>query len=284
MKPSHPDAIVLAFSATLALTLLTGSRLFAQQTVIPTSLETKVQTTQEQRFAIETVTEVFSQAPTDAAAPDATVVYRTIASPSLVIGCHDPIEQWVTVLDLAQNEMVLLDRKTRRLARAALDSLVASTVQAQASEDDKSKRSRLGMDAMPKQTGADKLQIDYPGVAYRAITQRAPDTEQARRYGRYVDGVCRLNFIQELGPPPFARIRLNEAVARQGRYISSLALTIQPHDAATNLQASFVQSELSWRAEWTQPEMDLYRQVEQMLNTFEEVGISSIASKDWKKR
>ncbi|MEM9367094.1 MAG: hypothetical protein AAGD07_13955 [Planctomycetota bacterium] len=276
--------VIQAFSAALALMLSAGAPAFAQSTVIPTALETQVQSTPDQRFVIETVTRVYALDPAKGNAPDATARYVTIASPTLVMGCSEPMGESITVLDLARNEMVLLDPPNRRLGRIGLDRLVASTAQARASEQDASKRSRLGMDANPQPEPSGDFQIAYPGVHYHAVTTRAPDAEQARRLGRYVDGICRLNFIQELGPPPFARIRLNEAIARQGRFISTLALNIQPQDSAANLQASFVRSEVTWRSDWTQSDMDRYRQVEQMLNSFQETAISSITSKGRENR
>jgi hypothetical protein len=144
---------------------------------------------------------------------------------------EEPAE--ITVFDEAHGRFVLLDpvrRVKTELTTGQLESLTLRLKEwARRQPDD-----FLQFLAAPKfeeafDRDAAELTFDSPWMSYRLRTVPAEDAEMARQYREFCDWYCRLNTRLNPGSrPPFARMIVNEALERYGRFPQQVDLTIRP--------------------------------------------------------
>ncbi|WP_146576316.1 hypothetical protein [Neorhodopirellula pilleata] len=123
-----------------------------------------------------------------------------------------------TLFDLPQSRVVLLDRKRKQRTSISTEDLIRITAQADAAVTDPDMRRRFGMDGVVEQGSAGELHLTYDQTRYQVHAATPERSEWALQYGQFVDWACRLNIARPRGVPPFARMRLNEAMTRQGVY------------------------------------------------------------------
>jgi hypothetical protein len=72
-----------------------------------------------------------------------------------------------------------------------------------------------------------KLMLTSPRIIYEVQCRKA-GVDEARQYNRFADWYSRLNATQPGNPPPFARLDLNEALAKRDLIPESVERTYKP--------------------------------------------------------
>jgi hypothetical protein len=147
---------------------------------------------------------------------------------------EDPAE--VTVFDKARGRFVLLDLGRRIRTELTTERLADFTGQLRRWSQDQS-------DAFLKFLGAPRLEEQFDGasgqlslrspwVTYELTTAEA-DPTILRDYREFADWSCQLNtLLTPRSRPPFARLAVNEALQRHGRFASEVRLTLRPKQGA----------------------------------------------------
>ena len=161
------------------------------------------------------------------------------------------------VLDRAGGKVVLLDGK-RRLAAEITTSyllrfsqLLRDQLQRQAAAKDDPLLKFVLRPAFEKATGESELDITFssPLLTYRLRTTKPVQQEAASVYRSFCDVFARLNaLVRPGGLPPFARLEINDQLARQGVIPTSVRLTIAPQERFGNREVSLrTEHEVTWR-------------------------------------
>lgn len=137
-------------------------------------------------------------------------------------------QPWI-LFDLPQSRIVLLDRKHRQRTSISTENLIRISAQADAAVTDPATRRRFGMDAVVRQDESGEFHLTYDQTQYRVQTVAPERSEWAILYAQFVDWACRLNIARPRGVPPFARMRLNEAMTRQGVYPQRIEVEMTRH-------------------------------------------------------
>ncbi len=137
----------------------------------------------------------------------------------------------ITVFDRSRGRFVLLDCRRKVKTTLTTQDLVefTSALKAHASETDgvfafaANPRFQRGLD--PK---TDWLTLSANLMTYRAKGAK-PNTETAvSTYRNFADWYARLNATRPGSLPPFARLKLNEAIAKEGWIPEEVELTVTP--------------------------------------------------------
>lgn len=121
----------------------------------------------------------------------------------------------VTIYDWAREEITIMDRQAHVLTRISTPDLVDFTAKLRATATAKGKADRVGLNSEVKNSG-DEYSISYDKFSYSVETQDAPQGEIAAHYGRFFDLAARLNMFQNLGPPKFGLMTLNDRITADG--------------------------------------------------------------------
>jgi hypothetical protein len=84
-----------------------------------------------------------------------------------------------------------------------------------------------------------ELLLRSPAMTYRALGMAVAE-DQARKYHRFCDWFCQLNSTRPGALPPFARLQLNQELAKQGIVPAEIQLTLaarQPGGSKTELRS-----------------------------------------------
>jgi hypothetical protein len=157
------------------------------------------------------------------------------------------------VLDKAHGRFILLDEDRHEKAELTLTDVSTAVTNLRLMAE-KSPNAFLKFVANPKfepkvdeQTGA--LVFASPVLTYRTKTVPAPSAEVAAQYRDFLDWTARLNaIITPASPPPFARLAVNEEVARRNLVPETVELVI-PKQLALGGRGLALRSEhvLTWR-------------------------------------
>ena len=122
----------------------------------------------------------------------------------------------VTVLDPSAGEVTLLSIGKQIKTSITTKDIIAASAEAKKQASQLGHGSQLGLDAKPTKTGdAYSIAFDNNGDQYHyQVTTTAPQTPgQTARFAEFTDWMCRINLLRRMGPPPFARMTLTEAIA-----------------------------------------------------------------------
>ncbi len=141
-----------------------------------------------------------------------------------------------TVFDFGEQLVHLIDRSSRSTTTLPIAAMVDATARFDAQVADPQARVRLGLDTNIDADGDGRLHARFGDVAYEVQTRSAIDPAEAARIGQFVDAACRLNFVQGLGLPPFARLRLNAQIVRRGRVATRTHVTLHTTGETIRMQ------------------------------------------------
>lgn len=139
-----------------------------------------------------------------------------------------PEQPW-TIFDLPKSRVILLDRKRQQQTSLSTEDLLRLTVQSDTKITDPEQRQRFGMDAEVRpqlnphsansqSSRGQRFELSYDRTRYEVIAEKPAEPAWAYQYGQFVDWACRLNIARPQGVPPFARMRLNQAMVDQALY------------------------------------------------------------------
>ncbi len=144
---------------------------------------------------------------------------------------EDPAE--VTIFDNARGRFVLLDL-TRRIKTELTAKQVAEFTERLGQWSRKQSDSFLKFLGDPQfeeqfdESGGEWTFVS-PRVTYRLVTTVAPSQPMMRQYREFADWYCQLNTLLNPGArPPFARMIINAALERRGRFPREVHLTLRP--------------------------------------------------------
>lgn len=191
----------------LAIQSITAGPVLAQQVVAASHVETGPSST------LFIVTEIFQ-----GQLPQPVETHEIAFVDGVFYDFPSDAEQPWTIFDLPQSKVVLIDRKHRQRVSVSTEDLIRLTAQADSTITDPVQRMRFGMDAEVQITGGNQFELTYDQTQYRVSASIPSEPKWAIQYGQFVDWACRLNIARPRGVPPFARMRINDTVAKQGLY------------------------------------------------------------------
>lgn len=150
----------------------------------------------------------------------------TIFDSGVAYEVEQPGKRFATIIDPARQKVVLLDRLTKVRSTVAVPDLIRWAARVRAAAESPQKQEKIGLAAKAEATPEGDFRIAYGTVAYTITTQKGPTPEAVSDYGRYVDLSARLNIARQLGPPPFARMTLNDALTAANKLPEKLTRTI----------------------------------------------------------
>ncbi len=136
-------------------------------------------------------------------------------------------DRFVTLYDPAGGRVTLLDRLTQVQSSVSTQDLTRISAQARAAAKNPKQQSQLGLLAKVKtnvNTGVHEIQ--FGNFAYVTSTQSPAQPAVATDYALFFDLASRLNIVRRLGPPPFARMTLNDQIAAARKLPLDTTLTI----------------------------------------------------------
>ncbi len=145
----------------------------------------------------------------------------------------DTAPRFITIIDLAAGQVVLIDRQTQVKSSIATDKLLQAAARAEAAATDESQAIRFGVgtevvESDDGQTFSTTYGDASTGtVRYDVTTAAVQDRLVPIAYGQFVDWVSRLDMARQAGPPPFARMAIHERVQSKGRIPSHTKVTVE---------------------------------------------------------
>nr|WP_236696194.1 hypothetical protein [Rhodopirellula islandica] len=158
-------------------------------------------------------------------------VHQNIFHDGVIYSVSESDPRFLTVFDLNQSVIVLLDQQTKTRCSVSMDVLTQLTARADATVTDPKRRERLGMNARVRSLGNHRYQMTYPGVRYEVEGVVPPSPAMAVANAQLVDWACRLNIARPRGLPPFGRMRLNDELWKQSLIGVKTNLTIDRNGA-----------------------------------------------------
>jgi hypothetical protein len=158
----------------------------------------------------------------------------------------------VAVFDKARGRFILLDTQRRLKTEVKTDEVTAFTKGLQ-------ELTSRGSDAFLKfqanpifepqldeKTG--ELVLSSQSMTYRLETIKAQSDEAAQQYREFSDWYTRLNAMINPGiNPPFARLAVNDELARRGLIASEVSLTVASHVPSANRGPLRSEHRFAWR-------------------------------------
>lgn len=143
---------------------------------------------------------------------------------------EEPAE--VTVFDKAHGRFVLLDLERRIKTELTTERLADFTTRLRGWTQDQSDSflKFLGAPRLEEQfdEASGQLSLQSPRITYELTTVEA-DPTILREYREFADWSCQLNtMLTPRSRPPFARMAVNEALQRHGRFAREVNLTLKP--------------------------------------------------------
>lgn len=100
-------------------------------------------------------------------------------------------------------------------------------------------RETLGLDAVVPSKPADGVyQASFRGARYEVHTEETPGGRATVAIPYFVRLASALNWRQQRGLPPFARLALYDQISKDGRIVRQISLTIQKGDESRQLQGT----------------------------------------------
>lgn len=149
--------------------------------------------------------------------------------------------RYVTVFDSASRQVTLLDRETQVQTTLSTDNLVNITAQARAAAQTPEQQERLGL--LAKVENSNKVsgyKVQFGNLEYHVTTQRPDDPAVAADFARFADVASRLNIARRLGPPPFARMTLNQHIAKLSELPLETSLIVHRGESSQEFRSTHV--------------------------------------------
>ncbi|EMB13105.1 hypothetical protein [Rhodopirellula europaea] len=189
-------------------------------------------------------------------------VHKNIFADGVIYSVSESDPRFLTVFDLNQSMIVLLDQKTKTRCSVSMDELTRLTARADASVTDSMRRERLGMNAQVRLIGPQRYEMTYPGVRYEVEGVVPPSPAMAIANAQLVDWACRLNIARPRGLPPFGRMRLNDELWKQSLIGVKTKLSINRNGADGE---PVVKANLNIESDWSEGlDDDAERQIDQV--------------------
>lgn len=206
---THLTSFLYALSAVLVVTALPCSNSVAQEANAPNVAS--------HNFRV--LISVFN-------ANDMVDQHLVVFDKSMVYDFAQGNDKSVTVFDLQRNRVILLDRDTQVRSTINTEDLTKLIAQIRASADEKSQES-LGMNAKAELADG-KYIVQFGKIQYTAATQNPTTDAIALAFGKFADWASRLNAARQRGLlPPFARMELNQKVAKAGELPREIELEVK---------------------------------------------------------
>ena len=163
-------------------------------------------------------------------------VHRFVFDSGIIYDLPKIQPQIVTVYDLAQKQVTLVDRLGKNQTKINNDKLVEFTasVKAEAAATPQ-RQASLGIGAnVADSDRVDGYMIQFGGgtddqrfqVRYDVTTQPATSPSMAVDFGRFSDTSSRLSLLRHRGLPPFARMAINQKLTQKSKLPQETFLTI----------------------------------------------------------
>ena len=189
-------------------------------------------------------------------------VHKNIFADGVIYSVSESDPRFLTVFDLNQSMIVLLDQKTKTRCSVSMDELTRLTARADASVTDSMRRERLGMNAQVRLIGPQRYEMTYPGVRYEVEGVVPPSPAMAIANAQLVDWACRLNIARPRGLPPFGRMRLNDELWKQSLIGVKTKLSINRNGADGE---PVMKANLNIESDWSEGlDDDAERQIDQV--------------------
>lgn len=220
--------------------------------------------TQSRTFCVNC--KIFERASLEAAAE-----HRILFDQGLVYDLPQIDSRYVTVYDPAAQRVILLDRHTQVQSTLSTSDLVKITAQARAAATTPGQQEQLGLTA--KVVPSKRVigySIQFAGAEYHVSPQKPTDPQIAIEYGRFADLASRLNIVRRRGPPPFARMTLNEYLTAAGEIPLETTLTLDRGGQSEEYRSTVEVGEL------TDADQATIEEVQGMLSLYREVAIADL--------
>jgi len=188
---------------------------------------------------------------------------------------NEPAE--VIVLDKAGGRFILLDTARRVRAEVTIEQVMAFTdrlLQSAGTRDDPFLRFLVAPkfdEQFDERSG--ELTLSSQWMTYRVLLTEAGGREIARQYRNFADWYARLNTMLHPGSkPPFARLVVNDAVARRGATPRRVQLTLTPKKSFPHKRIT-IRSEHELVRQVPQSDLDRVAQTHEFMRIFELIGI-----------
>ena len=145
----------------------------------------------------------------------------------------------ITVYDPASKQVILINRIKNTQTVISTDALVKTSVSVRAAARTPEQKSRLGISAKVKSNSdGSSFSVEHGPWKYEIETQPT-SPQMANDYARYADLAKRLNLAQRIhGPPPFGRMKLNEAIQQASKIPKQTDLTITDQNHTHRFQST----------------------------------------------
>jgi hypothetical protein len=179
------------------------------------------------------------------------------------------------IFDFTSDRIGLLDasRKVRtELATAKLTSFTDQLRTRAARQTDA--LLRFAADPHLEESSDDDGWMRFSGklLTYRVQAAQASDPDMVRRYRQFSDASARLNSMLQAGAmPPFARLSVNEALARDGKLPEQVEL-ILAGDAKSGGKPTILRSEHHFSTQLTKVDRHRIDEANEELKTFKQVS------------
>ncbi len=144
----------------------------------------------------------------------------------------------VTVVNTAEDRVMLLDRNTGVHSAISTTDLVSMTAKLRSSASSDALKERLGINAEVQADALGNYSVAYGQIQYATTTQKPLDPELAIQFGRFADWASRLNIAQQRGLPPFGRMLMNSRIASDGRIPLETNLYFQQSEATQHYRST----------------------------------------------
>ncbi len=192
-------------------------------------------------FRVET--DVFVNGARDPAVQTRTIFAEGVVYDFLLTGAQE-----ITVFDRSRNRLVLLDPQRKVKTQLSLDGDILTYVAEMKAQLAEGNREFLLGEQMKTTEEADGwIALSNGRMTYRAEGITPKTAEMAGEYQQFADWYARLNAMRQGNPPPFARIRLNAALASRGLVPKTIERTIvQKHGLTDRKQVLRSQHLANW--------------------------------------
>ncbi len=154
--------------------------------------------------------------------------------------------RYVTIFDLSQKLVTLMDRETQVQASVSVDDLIKICAQARAAAKTEEQRTQLGINAkVETSTKVQGYRLRFANLDYQLTGQQPEKPAVAAEFAKFVDLAARLNLVRRLGPPPFGRMTLNQHLAERKEIPLETTLTLTRGDEKLEYRSTHELEELT---------------------------------------
>jgi hypothetical protein len=172
----------------------------------------------------------------------------TIFSDGIVYDFLQSGVEEITLFDRQRKRLVLMDTQRRVKTELSTDSILGFVAQMQAHLNEAQRAFLLAEQLEVKTEDPETITLSNDRVAYHAKGQSPTRHQAAMEYQQFADWYARLNAMRIGNLPPFARIRLNDELAKRNLIPVSIQRTVtRKHGLKEITQTLHSQHEINWR-------------------------------------